>query len=64
MKNFTKKILKYATAIFLIVIYLNLLLYLVTSFNLENTVFEFILIIVAIILAVITSEFIFRSNDG
>ncbi|WP_456274723.1 hypothetical protein [Bacillus sp. AK031] len=62
MKKFTKKVLRYAVTILLIVLYLNLLPYLVTSFNLEYTVYEFILIIVAIALAVITSEWIFRSK--
>ncbi|MEA3318664.1 MAG: hypothetical protein U9Q88_01465 [Bacillota bacterium] len=62
MKKFTKKILKYATSIFLIVIYFNISDYLVTSFDLEYTVMEFIFIFVAIILAVITSEFVFSTK--
>ncbi|RIW28685.1 hypothetical protein D3H55_21150 [Bacillus salacetis] len=60
MKNFIKKLLKYTVTIVLIVLYLNLLPYLVTWFDLEYTVIEFVLIIIVIILAVLTSELIFR----
>lgn len=53
--------LKYALTIGLIVLYLNILAYLVPFFDLEYTVMEFVFIFVAVILAVITSEFIFRT---
>ncbi|MGD6777029.1 hypothetical protein [Sutcliffiella horikoshii] len=61
MKKITKKMLKYALTIGLIVLYLNILAYLVPFFDLEYTVMEFVFIFVAVILAVITSEFIFRT---
>ncbi|MGM0830527.1 MAG: hypothetical protein ACQEU4_20125 [Bacillota bacterium] len=62
MKRFVRKVLKYVITIVLIVIYLNILSYVVPYFDLEYTVFEYILIVVMVVLAVITSEYIFR--DG
>ncbi|TYS14059.1 hypothetical protein FZC78_19595 [Rossellomorea vietnamensis] len=62
MKRSMKKILKYAVILLLIALYLNALPYLVTTFDMEYTVYEFILILAAIILAVLTSEWIFRAK--
>ncbi|MGM0867137.1 MAG: hypothetical protein ACQEWF_20905 [Bacillota bacterium] len=62
MKRFVRKVLKYAVTIVLIVIYLNILSYVVPYFDLEYTVFEYILIVVMVVLAVITSEYIFREG--
>jgi hypothetical protein len=62
LKRILKKMLKYAVTLLLIAFYLNALPYLVTTFDLEYTVYEFIFILAAIILAVLTSEWIFRSK--
>ncbi|WP_138781568.1 hypothetical protein [Bacillus sp. BHET2] len=62
MTRFVKKILKYAVTIALIVIYMNIVAFLVPYFDLEYTVFEFILIALALVFAIITSEFIFRGK--
>ncbi|MGD6958595.1 hypothetical protein ACQCWA_12265 [Rossellomorea aquimaris] len=63
MKRIVRKVLKYAVTIVLIVIYLNILSYVVPYFDLEYTVFEYILIVVMIVLAIITSEYIFREGQ-
>jgi hypothetical protein len=54
------KLINCITTLLLIAIYLNLLPYIVSTFDWEYTITEFVLLIAAILLAMITNEFIFR----
>lgn len=63
MKRFVRKVLKYAVTIVLIVFYLNILSFVVPYFDLEYTVLEYILIVVMVVLAIISSEYIFREGQ-
>ncbi|MFC0189529.1 hypothetical protein ACFFJY_14590 [Fictibacillus aquaticus] len=56
------KLLKFIFIVFFIIVYLNGVHYLTTLFDLQYTMFEFVLIIAAVIFAFITSEMLFKEK--
>lgn len=62
MGNVVKYILEKAVLVFIIVVYVNILGNLVSRSSLNNFVIELFLLILTIILAIITTEVIFRNT--
>lgn len=62
LKYFGSFLLRTVVTIFVVIIYFQLLAYFVPRLNLDYTVIEIILMVVAIILAIITTEFIFNKS--
>jgi hypothetical protein len=60
MNTIIKKILKFSLTILLVVIYMNILAFLIPFFDLEYTMIEYISIIFVFVFAIVTSEFMFR----
>ena len=62
MKDVVKYMLEKAVLVFIIVIYINILGYLSRMLLLDNFVLELFLLILTILLAIITTEVIFKNT--
>lgn len=62
MGNFSKYIFKKIVLVFFIVVYINMEAFLASRLYINNFVIELFLIIVTIILAIITTEVIFKET--